>query len=86
MTADNPDNKIELKAFHCEILNDHNALKSEQEGYKEIPVIRKLDNAIIQQNYLQIKRDVEDIVQAEIARMVNDPGLSHLIINKRAQH
>lgn len=35
MVADDPGCKIELKAFHCEILNDHGALKKEQEGYKE---------------------------------------------------
>ncbi len=39
MVADDPDCKIELKAFHCEILNDHEALKQEQENYKEIPII-----------------------------------------------
>jgi len=82
MVADDPDCKIELKAFHCEILNDHGALKDEQKEYKEIPVIRKLDNAIVQQNYLQIKRDVQDIIQTEMERMLNDPGMINLIIKK----
>jgi len=82
MVADDPDCKIELKAFHCEILNDHGALKDEQKEYKEIPVIRKLDNVIVQQNYLQIKQDVQNIVQTEIEKMLNDPGLTHLIIKK----
>ena len=44
MIADDPDCKIELKTFHCEIVNDHQALKKEQENYIDIPVIRKLDN------------------------------------------
>ncbi len=82
MTADNPDCKIELKAFHCEILNDHDALKQEQESYKEIPVIRKLDNAMVQRNYLQIKQDVQDIIQSEMERLLNDPGLVGTIIKK----
>jgi hypothetical protein len=82
MVADDPDRKIELKAFHCEILNDHNALKNEQQSYKEIPVIRKLDNTIVQQNYFQIRKDVQNIIQTEIERMLNDPGLTHLIIKK----
>lgn len=82
MVADDPDNKIELKTFHCEILNDHDALKQEQESYKEIPVIRKLDNAMVQRNYLQIKQDVQDIIQAEMERVLSDPGLSHLVIKK----
>jgi TusA-related sulfurtransferase len=82
MVADDPDNKIELKTFHCEILNDHEALKQEQESYKEIPVIRKLDNAMVQRNYLQIKQDVQDIIQSEMERVLSDPSLSHLVIKK----
>ncbi len=82
MVADDPDNKIELKTFHCEILNDHDALKHEQGSYKEIPVIRKLDNAMVQRNYLQIKQDVQDIIQSEMERVLSDPGLSHLLIKK----
>ena len=66
MVADDPDCKIELKAFHCEILNDHQALNTEQENYKDIEVIRKLDNTMVQRNYLQIKQDVRDIIQSEI--------------------
>ncbi len=82
MVADDPDNKIELKTFHCEILNDHDALKQEQESYKEIPVIRKLDNAMVQRNYLTIKQDVQEIIQAEMERILGDPGLSYLLIKK----
>ncbi len=73
---------IELKAFHCQVLNDHEALKNEQHKYKEIPVVRKLDNAIVQRNYLQIKQDVQDIINAEMERVLGDPGLEHLIIKK----
>jgi len=82
MVADDPDNKIELKAFHCEILNDHEALKNEHENYKNIEVIRKLDNGMVQRNYLQIKQDIQDIIQSEMERMLNDPGLAHLVVKK----
>ena len=82
MVADDPDCKIELKSFHCEILNDHQALKQEQDNYKEIPIIRKLDNAMVQRNYLQIKQDVQEIIQSELERVLSDPGLSHLVIKK----
>ncbi len=82
MVADDPDCKIELKAFHCEILNDHDAIKEEQDNYKEIPIIRKLDNAMVQRTYLQIKQDVQDIIQSEMERVLSDPGLSHLVIKK----
>lgn len=82
MVADDPDNKIDLKAFHCEIINDHEALKREEENYKNIEVIRKLDNSMVQRNYLQIKQDIQDIIQSEMERLLNDPGLKHLVVKK----
>jgi TusA-related sulfurtransferase len=82
MVADDPGNKIELKTFHCQIENDHEALKLEQEKYKEIPIIRKLDNGIIQRNYLQIKEDIQNIIQSEMKRVMDDPALSLLVISK----
>lgn len=55
MVADNPDEKIELKAFHCEIINDHEALKEEDDSFKEIPTVTKLDHTMIRRNYVQVK-------------------------------
>jgi hypothetical protein len=82
LVADDPEQKIDLKAFHARIQNDHSALKREEEGYSEIPVIRNLDASMVEQNYLQIKRDVQDLIQAELSALVNDPSLSHLMIRK----
>lgn len=82
LVADNPDCKIELKTFHSEIINDHDALKREQETYQEIGVIRKIDNTRVQRNYLQIKQDVQDIVNSEMERLLSDPSLNHLVLKK----
>ncbi|MEO6870346.1 MAG: conjugal transfer protein MobC [Ginsengibacter sp.] len=82
MVADDPDCKIELKSFHCQIMNDHAVLKKEQKNYKEIPVIRKVDNEIVQRNYLQIKQDVQNIIQSEMERILSDPAMNHLVIKK----
>jgi hypothetical protein len=82
MVADDPTEKIELKAFHCQVLNDHEALKNEQDRYKVIPIVRKLDNAMVQKNYLQIKQDLQDIISSEMERVLGDPGLEHLVIRK----
>lgn len=82
MVGDDPDCRIELKAFHAEVLNDHEALQSEQEFYKSLPVIRQVDNGMIQQNYIQIKQDVEDFVTSELERMMNDPELKGLSVRK----
>src|SRR5690606_28251855 len=82
MVADNPDEKINLKAFHCEILNDHEALAAEEKSYQPIPVIRKINNILVQRNYQQIKEEVQEIVNAEIQRMMNDPELEGLVVKK----
>lgn len=82
MVADDPDCKIELKTFHGEIQNDHDALKKEQRDYKPLPVVRQVTTAMIQRNYLQIKQDIQDIIQSEMERLLNDPSLRHLAIKK----
>jgi len=82
MVADDPTEKIALKSFHCEIINDHEALKKEEDAYLPIPIIRKVDNAMVQRNYLQIKEEVQEIVFSELQRMMNDPELEGLIIKK----
>jgi hypothetical protein len=84
IVADNPDQKIELKAFCAEIINDHEALDREQVGYKEIPEFSKVAPADVLNNYLQVKKDVAIIVQTEIERMLDTPELFDSIIKKSA--
>ena len=82
IVSDDPECKIDLKAFHCRVLNDHAALKKEEAAYKGIPVIRSITASVVEQNYLQIKRDVQDIIQSELAALTNNPSLSYLLVRK----
>jgi len=82
IVSDNPDQRIELKAFHSMIQNDHDGLRNEQSKYKELPVVRTIDNMIVQRNYMQIKQDVGDIVECEMERILAHPGLGYLIVKK----
>lgn len=82
MVADDPDSKIELKIFHSSILNDHEALKKEQQSYKSIPVVRQINASIVQKNYLQIKQEIEDLVNAEMDRIMNDPAMEGMVLKK----
>lgn len=82
LVADNPDQKIELKAFCAEVINDHEVLSKEQERYKELPIISNVSPGDILNNFLQMKKDVEVIIQTEIERMMDTPGLNNLIIKK----
>lgn len=82
IVSDNPDQKINLKVFHSEIVNDHKGIKAEEKRYKEIPVVRKVANNEVRENYLKIKSDVRNIIKNEINRIKTDPQLSHLLIVK----
>ncbi|MFC4390670.1 conjugal transfer protein MobC [Flavobacterium quisquiliarum] len=82
MTADNPDCRVELKTFHCEIINDHEKIKKETDNYKEIPIIRTIDNVIVQKNYLQIKIEIQEIIHSEMERIIKNPALSSLVLKK----
>ncbi|WP_207428900.1 conjugal transfer protein MobC [Pedobacter sp. SYSU D00535] len=65
MVADDPQNKIDLKVFHNEIVNDHEAIQLEEDHYKDIPKLRAIDKESVLVNYLQIKQDVQEIIAGE---------------------
>ena len=85
--ADNFDERIEQKIFHCQIIVDNAKVAAETKAYKPIPVITPfLDeqgNDImqeqIQRNYNRIKSDVLQIIEDEKERIKNDPDLKHLL-------
>lgn len=78
--ADNPEQKIDLKTFHCEILNDHATLKAEEEAYVPIPKIRNITKKEVDDNYERIKQEIQEIIETEMERIYDTPELSHLLI------
>lgn len=66
MVADDPHNKIELKVFHNEIMNDHDAIKKEEQRFKAIPKIRHIDSETVQMTYYQVKQDIQELLAAEL--------------------
>jgi hypothetical protein len=66
MVADNPDEKIALKVFHNEIINDHDAIKEEEQAYQPLPQIRTVSDEEIMANYNQVKEDIRELVKAEL--------------------
>lgn len=78
--ADNPDMKIALKTFHCEIVNDHAAIKAEEASYVPIPKVREVSQREVENNYLKIKGDVQMIIETEMERIYETPELTHLLV------
>lgn len=85
--ADNFDERIEQKMFHCEIVVDNTKVAAETKAYQSIPVITDFtdENGIdkmkeqIQLNYNRIKEETKQIVADELERIKNDPALAHLL-------
>ena len=85
--ADNFDERIEQKIFHCEIVVDNEKVKRETARYVKLPQIIDFTDKDgndrmqeeIQANYDCIRQEVRQIVEDEITRIKNDPELCHLI-------
>lgn len=85
--SDNFGEEIEQKIFHCKIVVDAAKVKQETDKYQPMPVLKEFidedgnDNMqqVIQMNYETVKRDVIELIEAEIDRIKNDPDLCHLL-------
>lgn len=69
MVADDPNEKIKLKMFHCEIQNDTDRLNAENSRFKDIPVVSKISQEQITDNYFQVKIDVRHLLEKEVAKL-----------------
>jgi hypothetical protein len=69
VVADNPEQKIKLKMFHCEIQNEHKAIAKEEAGYKEIPIVKTVSAEDITQNYNRIKEEIADLLIEELKKL-----------------
>ncbi|WP_156305617.1 conjugal transfer protein MobC [Sphingobacterium endophyticum] len=83
MVADDPQVPVSLKAFHGKVINHHRKLASEESSFREPEVIRKLDEKSVQQIYLMIKREVQEITYSEMDRLLSDPASRHLVVPKK---
>ena len=82
--SDNFDERIEQKIFHAEIVVDIAKVSAEAKAYQPIPEFLNEDGSdnlseTIEANYKCVKQDILSLVESEIERIKNDPGLKHLI-------
>lgn len=81
VVADNPDQRISQKMFHAEFLMDFNRQARQQVASSDLP--QQTENSqVIQNNYLRIKQEAKKIVQDELERIMNTPGLEGVIVRK----
>ena len=71
LVADNPDEKIKLKIFHAEIINDAKKLNLEVSQYKEIPEVSNVSQQQVLDNYYQVKMEVKRLIGEEVELLKN---------------
>jgi len=69
MVADDPNEKIKLKMFNAEIINDADQLNKEVNRYKDIPVVSHVTQQQVLDNYYQVKMEVKRLIGEEVERL-----------------
>ena len=85
--SDNFDERIEQKIFHAEIVVDSAKVSAEMKAYQPIPIIAEFTNEdgpdnlkeTIEANYKSVKSENLTLVETEIARILDNPDLKHLV-------
>ena len=84
--ADNFDQRIDQKIFHCQILVDSNKVSEEEKKYEPIPDMYAVHfeddedmEMQINANYKQVKDSIHDLMAEEIQRIKKDPELAHYL-------
>lgn len=65
----NLDEKIKLKMFHSEIINDAKKLNEEVSRYNKIPVVSNVTQQQVLDNYYQVKMEVKRLIGEEVERL-----------------
>lgn len=69
LIADNPDEKIKLKMFHAEIINDAEKLNEEVNSYRNIPPVSNVTQQQVSDNYYQVKMEVKRLIADEVEKL-----------------
>ena len=69
MVADDPHEKIKLKMFNAEIINDAEKLNDEVSRYKDIPVVSNVTQKQVLDNYYQVKMEIKKLIGEEVERL-----------------
>lgn len=84
--ADNFDQRIEQKIFHCQILVDSNKVSEDEKKYEPIPdmyAVHFQDDEDMEKqinaNYKQVKESIHNLMAEEIQRIKKDPDLAHYL-------
>jgi YWFCY protein/TraM recognition site of TraD and TraG len=80
IVADDPTTPVKLKGFHSRFVKD---TADTAVPAAELPVVRAVDQALLQANFDRIIREVSDLVAEETKRIMNDPALRQWVVKRR---
>lgn len=66
MVADDPHEKIKLKMFHAEIINNNDKLNAEMKTFLPIPMVSDVSQQQVMDNYFQVKLDIKQMIEEEV--------------------
>lgn len=75
VVADNPAERIDLKMFHSDIINDDKTIGCLEKASVAVPQVRPtLSNQEITENYFRIKAEIAELINAEVQKKLNATG------------
>ena len=86
VVADTPDQRIQLKTFHCTIPADKRAIEKEEVSWAPLPQVRTVTPEIIDFTFKQIKKETREIIQTRLTFMAKTPEMVQLIVTKKNTH
>lgn len=69
VVGDNPSEKIDLKMFNAEVINDAVSLNKEMSSFEAIPEVYNISQTEIMDNYMQVKYDIRSILNIELEKL-----------------
>jgi hypothetical protein len=78
IVADEPQTPIHRKAFAARLYRD----RSLDSTYRQLPIIQEVTPQMVKAQACQVRKDIEELLNTEMQRMMDTPELEHLIIRK----
>ncbi|NCI51394.1 type IV secretory system conjugative DNA transfer family protein [Sediminibacterium roseum] len=72
MVADDPQEKIRLKMFHAQIVNDTEKINREMKSFQPIPVVSDVTQEQVMDNFFQVKYDIRQMIEKEVNRLIKE--------------
>jgi hypothetical protein len=78
VVADDPARKVERKRFHAEIIKEETV----STGMEKLPIVREVTDKEVDENFEQVKKDINELVELEMKRIMGNPALKGKVVKR----